>query len=265
MPPLLHLTTADHADPTHWPDGRLTPASLESEGFVHASGDDATLLAVANTLYRDVPGPLVALEIDPDRLGAEVRWEDPHPAPPAGVGPDVRFPHIYGPIPATAVTGRRFLRPSPHDGGYTAVERRPATAELLDLAPHPEGGWFRQTWRTGTTVTPDGYPGARATATGILFLLPVGEESRWHTVRSDELWVFNRGGELELLLGGTGPEPTTPTTVRLGTDLEAGHHPQHLVPAGQWQAARPAGDQEVLVTCVVSPGFDFADFAVEPD
>lgn len=264
MRPLLHLTTADHADPAHWSQGRLAPASLDAEGFVHASGDDATLLAVANTLYRDAEGPLVALEIDADRVDAEVRWEEPHPAPPAGVASDVRFPHIYGPIPAAAVVGRRFLRPSPHNDGFTSVERRPATAELLDLAPHPEGGWFRRTWRTDTTVTPEAYVGARATATGILFLLPMGEESRWHTVRSDEMWVFSRGGELELLLGGTDPEPATPTIVRLGTDLEGGQRAQYVVPAGEWQAARPAGDQEVLVTCVVSPGFDFADFAVEP-
>ncbi|HEX6873985.1 MAG TPA: cupin domain-containing protein, partial [Micromonosporaceae bacterium] len=65
------------------------------------------------------------------------------------------------------------------------TDARPALAELLDLAPHPEGGWFRQTWRSEVEFTPEGYPGPRAAATAIYFLLQPGERSRWHTVRSD--------------------------------------------------------------------------------
>ena len=110
-----------------------------------------------------------------------------------------------------------------------------------------------------------GYPGPRATATGIYFLLAPGEESAWHQVRSDEMWFHHVGSPLELLIGGTGerwdPEPRR---VVLGADVPGGAEPQVLVPAGHWQCARPLGDQAVLVSCVVSPGFDFADFRMAP-
>ncbi|MQA15058.1 MAG: cupin domain-containing protein [Pseudonocardiaceae bacterium] len=139
----------------------------------------------------------------------------------------------------------------------------PPLARALGLHPHPEGGWYRETWRAAVTVEPAGYDGPRATATGIYYLLGPGEESRWHRVASDELWLWHRGGPLLLALGGdtersAGAEQRT---VTLGPDVEAGQQPQALVPAGHWQSARPAAGQEVLVSCVVSPGFDFADFA----
>lgn len=138
---------------------------------------------------------------------------------------------------------------------------RPATAEALDLSPHPEGGWFRETWRSEVDVHPAGYPSRRPTATAIYFLLCPGEESAWHVVRSAELWLWHRGGPLTLLLGGGDrvPEPE-PATVTLGPDLARGQQPQALVPPGVWQAARPAGTEEALVSCVVSPGFAFEDF-----
>jgi len=81
---------------------------------------------------------------------------------------------------------------------------RPHTARLLDLAPHPEGGWYRETWRAAPSFQPDGYPGPRAAATGIYFLLGPGEESAWHRVRSDEAWLWHAGGPLTLLDGGAG-------------------------------------------------------------
>ncbi|MCG5214157.1 cupin domain-containing protein [Streptosporangium sp. KLBMP 9127] len=161
-----------------------------------------------------------------------------------------------GPEPVVAVdAGRvRFLRRDV-TGAFVAIEERPATAEALDLLPHPEGGWYRETWRTGVTFEPPGYGGARASATGIHFLLMPGEESVRHAVRSDEVWFWHRGGPLTLVVGEE--------EVCLGPDLERGQVVQAVVPAGVWQAARPAGDQEVLVSCVVSPGFDFADFTTE--
>lgn len=143
--------------------------------------------------------------------------------------------------------------------------RRPATAEALDLLPHPEGGWYRETWRAPLTFHPRGYAGPRAAATGILFLLGPGESSRWHRVRSDELWLWHSGGPLQLSLGGDADTPGEAESALLGADLAAGQRPQLLVPAGVWQAAEPAADQEVLVSCVVSPGFDFADFELLPD
>lgn len=138
---------------------------------------------------------------------------------------------------------------------------RPPLARALDLHPHPEGGWYRETWRTGVDVEPPGYQGPRATATGIYYLLGPGEESRWHRVASDELWLWHRGGPLELHLGGDGDRPATARWATLGPDVERGQLPQLIVPAGHWQSARPSEPREVLVSCVVSPGFDFADFS----
>lgn len=137
---------------------------------------------------------------------------------------------------------------------------RPALAAALDLAPHPEGGWYRETWRSGVSSTPDGYPGARASATAIYFVLGPGEESSWHRVRSAELWLWHAGGSLVLRLAGDAERPGVSTELRLGGNVAAGQRPQAVVPPGTWQSAGPAGDTEVLVSCVVSPGFDFADF-----
>ncbi|MFY1633114.1 cupin domain-containing protein [Solwaraspora sp. WMMB335] len=138
---------------------------------------------------------------------------------------------------------------------------RPPLAEQLDLAAHPEGGWYRETWRSTHRFTPDGYPGSRQAASAIYFLLHPGERSRWHVVRSDELWLWHSGGPLTLRLAGDGDRPAAdPVESALGPDLAAGHRPQLLVPGGVWQAAAPAGTEPVLVSCVVAPGFDFADF-----
>ncbi|MEU8787994.1 cupin domain-containing protein [Streptomyces sp. NPDC048643] len=137
----------------------------------------------------------------------------------------------------------------------------PDLAAALDMRPHPEGGWFVETWTAPQAFRPDGYPGPRAAASAIYFLLTPGDTSAWHTVRSDELWLWHRGGPLDLLLGGAGSTPESPPqVVRLGPRVEAGEHPQLLVPGGVWQSARPAGDEEVLVSCVVAPGFDYEDF-----
>jgi hypothetical protein len=137
---------------------------------------------------------------------------------------------------------------------------RPLLAEQLDLQPHPEGGWFRETWRSPVLVQPSGYQGERSAATAIYFLLQPGEKSRWHVVRSDEMWFWHNGGPLVLVLGGAGDQPADGNEVILGGDVPAGQQPQALVPGGTWQRAAPAGDDPVLVSCVVAPGFDFADF-----
>ncbi|OLM17068.1 hypothetical protein Ae707Ps1_1327c [Pseudonocardia sp. Ae707_Ps1] len=132
---------------------------------------------------------------------------------------------------------------------------RPDLAAALDLAPHPEGGWYRRTWTSPASVpTPHG---DRPTATAILYLMD--GPGRWHRVRSTELWLWHSGSAAELVLGGDGDAPGTEQVLRLGAaDPET--LPQREVPAGVWQRAYPLGDEPVLVSCVVSPGFDFADF-----
>lgn len=141
---------------------------------------------------------------------------------------------------------------------------RPALAAALDLEPHPEGGWFRRTWASSVVVR--GSEGsARPTATAIYYVLGQGEKSAWHQVRSAELWLHHAGVPLRLRLGGTGDTPGEQVTeVLLGSDLAAGQQPQVLVPASAWQSAEPAAQGEALVSCVVSPGFDFADWRTLP-
>lgn len=139
-----------------------------------------------------------------------------------------------------------------------------ALVALLGLERHVEGGWFRETWRTPGEVVPEGYGGPRSYASGIYFLLHPGELSRWHKVRSDELWLWHRGGPLRLRLGGDGAAPNEGAAVdaRLGPGIEHGELPQCLVPGGVWQSAEPVGDQPALVTCVVAPGFHYEDFTL---
>ncbi|MEE2043797.1 cupin domain-containing protein [Nocardiopsis tropica] len=257
---ILHLTELER-----WTSGGdVEPESLRDQGFVHASPDEPTLLAVANALYSDAAGPLVALVVDTDAVAAEVRWEAADPAPPPGVGPDVLFPHVYGPLPRGAVRGVLHLRQDP-SGSYTAAEERSATAELLDLLPHPEGGWYRPTWHAGTQVRPEGRPGPRSTATGITFLLGPREDSRWPRLRSEEVWAFHRGGPRWLALGGRGGSPVSEGGAVLGPAIERGEHLQFVVPRDTWQTARPLSEEEVLVGCFVSPGFDFAGFGTTGD
>jgi predicted cupin superfamily sugar epimerase len=119
---------------------------------------------------------------------------------------------------------------------------RPATAGLLDLAAHPEGGWYRRTWTSPAVVD-----GGRPAASAILFLLAPGERSARHVVDADELWLWHGPGELTIVLGDRAEHVLGP------------RRPQVLVPAGTWQATAPAED-EVLVSCVVSPGFEWSGF-----
>lgn len=139
----------------------------------------------------------------------------------------------------------------------------PGWARKLDLSPHPEGGWYRETWRSGLTLgqpaLPPEYPGPRSAGTAILFLLMPGQRSAWHTVRSAELWLHHRGSPLLLEVGA---EQSSVTTHVLGSDVDAGEEPQFVVPPGQWQRATPRDDDPTLVSCVVVPGFDFGDFAL---
>jgi predicted cupin superfamily sugar epimerase len=118
--------------------------------------------------------------------------------------------------------------------------------EALRLAAHPEGGWFRETWRD-----PMAGPGKRGAASCILFLLCEGEASAWHRVDAAEIWLWHAGATLDLDISEAG----SVRTVRLGTGLNF----QGIVPAFAWQAARSTGAW-TLVSCIVAPAFDFAGF-----
>ncbi len=139
----------------------------------------------------------------------------------------------------------------------------PDWARQLDLSPHPEGGWYAETWRSALTTPqsalPPEYTGPRSAGTAILFLLMPGQQSAWHTVRSAELWFHHRGSPLLLEIGR---EQDSADTVLLGPDILGGEQPQAIVPPGHWQRAKPRDNEPTLVSCVVVPGFDFADFAL---
>lgn len=125
----------------------------------------------------------------------------------------------------------------------------------LGLEPHPEGGWYRETWRAAAA------PGKRAAATAILFLLKAGRSSHWHRVDATELWLFHAGAPLRLLRA---PDDGGPVRADwLGVDMAAGEAPQLRVEEGEWQAAEAVGGW-TLVSCVVSPGFEFAGFTLAP-
>jgi predicted cupin superfamily sugar epimerase len=126
----------------------------------------------------------------------------------------------------------------------------------LGLAPHPEGGWFRETYRS-TRLDPSG----RAASTLIYFLLAQGQCSRLHRIDADEGWHLYRGGPLEIFeLDESSPGGALGVT-RLGLDLEQGERPQHVVPAGRWfGAALPDGVDYALAGCSVAPGFEFRHF-----
>ena len=140
----------------------------------------------------------------------------------------------------------------------------PDWARQLDLQPHPEGGWFRETWRSELTLPetalPPGYAGPRSAGTAVLSLFMPGQQSAWHPVRSADLWLHHRGSPVLLEFG---PNRDDTTTQLLGPDISAGQQPQLVVPPGYWQRARPHAPEPALVSCVVVPGFDFADFALE--
>lgn len=126
-----------------------------------------------------------------------------------------------------------------------------AIIAALRLAPHPEGGWYRETFR-------DAAGGERAFSTAIYFLLKRSEASRWHRIDSAEAWHFYAGAPLELRIAAA-PDDAKAGAHLLGNDLAAGQQPQLMVPRGAWQAARSLGDY-TLAGCTVAPGFEFAHF-----
>lgn len=128
--------------------------------------------------------------------------------------------------------------------------------EVLDLQPHPEGGFYREVFRSELVVSPDDGRGPRPALTTIYFLLPRATTSRWHRVRSDEAWHLYEGAALELWQMPA--DLSRCERIVLGPVAGAAA-PVHVVPAGWWQAAQSTGDY-TLAGCSVGPGFVFDDF-----
>lgn len=126
---------------------------------------------------------------------------------------------------------------------------------MLDLRPHPEGGWYSETYRheSGT--------GDRGASTAIYYLLEAGDRSAWHRVKdADEVWHWHAGAPLAMTLS---PDGRISTSHRLGPDLVTGQRPQLVVPAGHWQTAKSVGHW-TLVGCTVAPAFQFESFEMAP-
>jgi predicted cupin superfamily sugar epimerase len=130
-----------------------------------------------------------------------------------------------------------------------------AIIAALGLRPHPEGGWFAETWRD---PAPDG---VRPASSAIYYLLRRDERSRWHRVDATEIWHHYAGDALELRVAD---DDGTIRAVRLGPDLRSGERPQAVIPAGAWQSARPLGTW-TLVGCTVAPAFELEGFELAPD
>ncbi|MCJ8156450.1 cupin domain-containing protein [Sphingomonas sp. LaA6.9] len=130
-----------------------------------------------------------------------------------------------------------------------------ALIDRLGLQPHPEGGWYRETWRAEAPF------GTRAAGTAILFLLEAGQRSHWHRVDAEELWFWHAGAPLTLAIAPADSGPVS--ALRLGPDVMRDENPQARVPTGQWQAAQADGGW-TLVSCVVVPGFEFSGFRLAP-
>ena len=129
----------------------------------------------------------------------------------------------------------------------------------LGLAPHPEGGWFRETFRSQAT------PGERSAATAVYYVMEPGQRSHWNRVDADEMWLWHGGDPLDLMISESDGGPVR--TVRLGGQVDRGDQPQVIVPAGCWQAAEPVSGGEAgytFLSCVVAPGFEFSGFELAP-
>jgi len=135
-----------------------------------------------------------------------------------------------------------------------------SAAELIDalgLRPHPEGGFYRETFRDAASASGEG---PREASTAIYFLLPAGVTSRWHRVDAAEVWHFYAGSPLLLSIAEADPSGGV-SRLRLGSDVRAGEQPQAVVPAGAWQQAVSSGPY-TLVGCTVAPAFQFERFEI---
>jgi predicted cupin superfamily sugar epimerase len=127
--------------------------------------------------------------------------------------------------------------------------------EALELQPHPEGGWYRETWRAPAA------DGERAAASAVYYVIQPGQRSHWNRVDAHEIWLWHAGDAVDVSLAETEQGPAR--TVRLGGNVAAHEQPQLVIPAGQWQSAEPAAGGPAgyaFISCIVAPAFEFAGF-----
>jgi uncharacterized protein len=137
--------------------------------------------------------------------------------------------------------------------GSSRIRTAQDIIEALSLRPHPEGGYFRETFRDAQAIN------GRAASTAIYYLLAKGQPSHWHRIDAAEVWHWYGGASLVLSI----KTPEKLFVHRLGIDLFAGEAPQAVVPAGIWQSAESLGEW-TLVGCTVAPGFEFGTFEMAP-
>ena len=127
--------------------------------------------------------------------------------------------------------------------------------QALDLIPHPEGGWYRETWRA------EAAEGERPAASAVYYVIQPGQRSQWNRVDAHEMWLWHAGDPVDLGIAESDSRPSR--TVRLGGRVTEGEHPQLIIPTGYWQSAEPAPGGEngySLISCIVAPAFEFSGY-----
>lgn len=241
----------------------LTAERLAAYAAENAAAETRPPFAgVRETVARTLHAALAQVEATPDRVLGEPREVGRAKLPSTVLGVLAHGAEHTVRHAGQIATLTRVVRGSEGAAGRTADE----VAASLGLARHPEGGLYREWHRSSHRVETTDGRGVRAAMTSIYFLLPRGDRSRWHVLRSDETWTWLEGAPLELFIAD--PDPAAAAGAarlrrhRLGSDPGADR--AAVVPAGAWQAARSTSDY-ALVSCAVAPGFEFEDFRLLHD
>jgi predicted cupin superfamily sugar epimerase len=142
--------------------------------------------------------------------------------------------------------------PAERQGGDTNAKD---LIEALDLSTHPEGGWYRETWRAPAAE------GERAAASAVLYVIEPGQRSHWNRIDASEIWLWHSGDPLDVSIADS--ESGSSRTVRLGSQVMQGEQPQLVIPKGHRQSAEPAPGGTAgftLISCIVAPAFEFSGF-----
>lgn len=130
--------------------------------------------------------------------------------------------------------------------------------ETLGLEPHPEGGWYRETWRA------EAPPGERSASSAVYYVIQPGQRSHWNRSDADEIWLWHGGDPIDVSIAESDSGPAR--TSRLGGRIGKGEQPQLIVPKGHWQSAEPVEGEAgfAFISCIVAPAFDFAGYELAP-